>query len=320
VINGDGEPHGAALAVRCAKFVLVGVLTVGAGLFLGAGLGELSTSGTSQQPVAEHGHASVIPGSSPAPSSPSSSQPAPTVSSPRTSATKAKPLQPEAVIRRLQDARHPFTIAVLGDSAGAVDDSWVRQLGRSLGERYHRTVIEQPWSVGLQPNAYGNSYVLSYAGPNPITIWNGSAFNENATYSLAHLPTLLPMSPNSIDVVIISHGLGEPAAELATDGGHLLDAVAGRESKAAVIVVAENPVNAAVVGPGMAAVQDENVAQWTAVARSRGYAVADVYSAFRGRPDLSALLDNSGNLPTAMGSSLWAETVQSLLAPSGAAR
>lgn len=226
------------------------------------------------------------------------------------SAPIASKKQPADALTLLEQNDRPFTISVIGDSTGAIDDNWVGQTAQWMSDKYDRPVELHQWSVRVEPNAYQPVQTIGAGANAPIVIWNGSAEGKDITYSLTNWDKLVPVDGAAFDLAFINHGHNVGAGKLVTAGDYLLKKIAGTMSTAAVIGIGQNPQEdeGGTLGPA----QETNVRAWMSSAKRQGYAVVDVLDVFLDQDDYSKLLLGAVH-PNRDGFTLWAQAVEKVL-------
>jgi hypothetical protein len=226
------------------------------------------------------------------------------------SAPIASKKQPAAALTLLDQKDRPFTISVIGDSTGAIDDNWVGQTAQWMSDKYDRPVELHQWSVRVEPNAYQPVQTIGTGANAPIVIWNGSAEGKDVTYSLTNWDKLVPVDGGTFDLAFINHGHNIGVGKLVSDGNDLLDKMTDAMTSAAVVVIAQNPQ--ADEGGTLGPAQETNVRAWMSSAKRQGYAVVDVLDVFLDQDDYSKLLLGAVH-PNRDGFALWAQAVEKVL-------
>ena len=197
----------------------------------------------------------------------------------------------------------PVSIVVVGDSDGDETDEWVFIVADTIARR-GRAVTVNSWS--MTELAYVTSRRLApFEGP-PVTIWNASAVNGGAAYSLRHLEAMVP---SQSDLMIINHGHIENTADQALSG---IRRIVQSSTSALTAVVLQSPV----VGP-----RSDSQREISAAVRSwfefSDVALIDVESAFLSAPPTPALISVDGLHMTNEGQMVWgAKVLESLGLPS----
>jgi len=222
--------------------------------------------------------------------------------------------QPAEVLSRLEDTSRPFVVSVLGDSTGAIGQSWVYQLASWMSDTYGRPVEFHQWAVELTPNQYQPVQYIGEGDGAPIVIWNGSASGRPVSYAMETWDGLLPVDAATVDLAFVNHGHNQAPGTLTRDASGLLSKMQASMVNAAIVVIGQNPQTE--VGP-MANAQADNVRSWMARAAGAGYATVDVLTIFEEYGDYALLLDAEGVHPTVEGSRFWADAVIATLTAPG---
>lgn len=210
---------------------------------------------------------------------------------------------------KLADPSRPFTVAIISDSTGAAQASWVPQLASWMGQTYDRPVTMHSWAVETTPNGYGQPWPLVKQGHNaPITVWNGSAGGKDVAYSKQHLGEMIPIPADQVDLLIFSHGHNEGAGKLADDAASFLIPATTTYRNAVIVVVLQNPERPDIGQHAIA--HDQNVAELGAWAKAQGFPIIDEHTAFEQMPGWQKeYADPSGFHPSVRGYQNWGQTV-----------
>jgi hypothetical protein len=221
-----------------------------------------------------------------------------------------------SAIERLAEASRPFNVAIFGDSTGISRYGWQVIVPEWLGKTYNRIVTLHPWSI-TPPIGYEPTWGLNNAGKNtvPITIWNASAAGADVAYAENHLSTMVPVTPSTIDLIVVNFGHVEKPNRAVPDISRFLGVLTARFRNAAIIVTEQNPD---VPGYLLTPQQNTIVHRIAAYAKKEHLSVVDVYDAFERNGSVRRLLNIESKVhPDEAGYEIWGAALQKLLEAGG---
>lgn len=221
------------------------------------------------------------------------------------------------VMPLLDDSARPFTVAVISDSTGAQDDSWVQVLAQWLGKTYDRPVTLHSWAVQVTPNGYLPPSAPTGGANAPIEVWNGSASGKDVAYSRDHLAEMIPVPAEQVDLLFFSHGHNVAPGRLVQDTSNFLLPAVDTYRNATVVVMLQNPER-----PDVArrATHEANVAGLAKWAAAQGFPVIDGHAAVLALDGWETeYADDTGLHPSARAHQAWAQAVIDALEKAGPA-
>lgn len=213
-------------------------------------------------------------------------------------------------MQRLADPSRSFTMAILGDSTGADADSWPTLVGEWMGAKYDRTVTVYPWNEQKDPVGFTKPRQLAGGANAAITIYNGSAPNRNAAYSLATLDEMIPVDMETVDLVLINHGHNQPTDSLTPQVNALAMKLSEVAPQAAVSMILQNPQR---VASSHVVEHTNNTGAMRVYAERFAYETIDVRQAYLDYGDFGSLYKDNVHPGGAKGYRIWADTVISAL-------
>jgi hypothetical protein len=217
-------------------------------------------------------------------------------------------LQPSDVLTRLDDTARPFNIVMFGDSTGVSRTGWHVGFAEWIGTRFDRPTVIHPWDGTPGAEDYQEGvWTITNGGNASVDIYNASVSSTKSDYPMSRFETMVPIAPDSVDMVMVNYGHNHTDSGLTLEGGALVREILKRYPNAAVLAFLQNAERDGSPHASMLESANYTWKQW--LTRNEVFFV-DVYTAFEDARDLDAILSEDGDIhPNTEGYELWSSVL-----------